>query len=99
LDRGRIVELLAMLDRRLRDLDLSASLYVVGGAAVAVTVADRRVTLVENCPSQCHVRAPGLNRGDDAKLRDRVDGAMGQHVGCRQLAPASSAGTQDGLAR
>ena len=44
LDRNRIVELLAMLDRRLRDLDLSASLYVVGGAAVAVTVADRRVT-------------------------------------------------------
>lgn len=33
-----------MLDRRLRDLGLSASLYVVGGAAVAVTVADRRVT-------------------------------------------------------
>lgn len=33
-----------MLDRRLRDLGVAASLYVVGGAAVAVTVADRRVT-------------------------------------------------------
>jgi hypothetical protein len=44
LDRDRIVELLGLLDRRLREVGVSARLYVVGGAAVAVTVADRRVT-------------------------------------------------------
>lgn len=44
LDRERIVELLGLLDGRLRELGVSASVYVVGGAAVAVTIADRRVT-------------------------------------------------------
>ncbi len=36
--------MLGVLDQRLRELGVSAHLYVVGGAAVAVTVADRRVT-------------------------------------------------------
>lgn len=44
LGRDRIQALLADLDRRLRARGAGASLYVVGGAAVAVTVADRRVT-------------------------------------------------------
>lgn len=44
LDRARIVTLLDQLDRRLQGLGVSAHIYVVGGAAVAVTVADRRVT-------------------------------------------------------
>jgi hypothetical protein len=44
LDRARIVALLEQLDRRIQGLGVSAHLYVVGGAAVAVTVADRRVT-------------------------------------------------------
>lgn len=44
LGRERIEELLAELDRRLRLRGAGATLYVVGGAAVAVTVADRRVT-------------------------------------------------------
>jgi hypothetical protein len=44
LDRERIVELLGLLDRRLRELGVSARVYVGGGAAVAVTVAVRRVT-------------------------------------------------------
>lgn len=38
------MRLLATLDRRLRVLGVAASVYVVGGAAVAVTVSDRRVT-------------------------------------------------------
>lgn len=44
LDRDRIVRLLATLDERLRLLGVAASVYVVGGAAMAVTVSDRRVT-------------------------------------------------------
>ncbi|MFT4165006.1 MAG: hypothetical protein QM650_07160 [Microlunatus sp.] len=44
LDRHRIKALFAMLDERLRSRGVAAALYVVGGAAVAVTIADRRVT-------------------------------------------------------
>jgi hypothetical protein len=44
LDRERITALLGLLDARLRNRGESATLYVVGGAAVAATVADRRVT-------------------------------------------------------
>lgn len=44
LGRDRIQALLADLDRRLQARGTGARLYVVGGAAVAVTVTDRRVT-------------------------------------------------------
>lgn len=44
LDRQRILDLLEQLDERLRGRGVAASLYVVGGAAVAVTVVERRVT-------------------------------------------------------
>lgn len=36
--------LLPLLDQALRERGVSASVYVVGGAAVAVLVSDRRVT-------------------------------------------------------
>lgn len=44
-DRAKIERLLAMLDRRLHRRGVAASLYVVGGAAIAVTVSDMRRTL------------------------------------------------------
>ncbi len=44
-DRAQIERLLAMLDRRLQERGVAASLYVVGGAAIAVTVSDLRRTL------------------------------------------------------
>lgn len=44
LGRERIQTLLVELDRRLRARGVGATVYVVGGAAVAMTVADRRVT-------------------------------------------------------
>lgn len=45
LDRERLQELLAELDRRLAARGVAAGVYVVGGAAVALTVAVRRVTM------------------------------------------------------
>lgn len=44
LSRARILELWERLGERLRRRGVAATLYVVGGAAVAVTIADRRVT-------------------------------------------------------
>lgn len=43
-DRQRTEELLGMLDVRLRDRGVAASVYVVGGAAIALTVNDARRT-------------------------------------------------------
>ena len=44
-DRAEIERLLGMLGRKLQDRGVAASLYVVGGAAIAVTVSDMRRTL------------------------------------------------------
>lgn len=44
-ERTEIERLLGILDRRLRDRGVSASLYVVGGAAIAVTIYDARRTV------------------------------------------------------
>lgn len=43
-DRARINELLDLLDDRLRARGVAASVYLVGGAAIAMTLPDRRVT-------------------------------------------------------
>lgn len=43
-DRDDVRELLSELDRRLRDRGTSASVYVVGGAAIALSIADTRRT-------------------------------------------------------
>ena len=45
LDRPRIERLLGLLDERLRRRGVSGSVYVIGGAAIAVTVYDARRTL------------------------------------------------------
>lgn len=45
LDRDRLRVLLADLDARMRERGVAAGLYVVGGAAIALTVAERRVTV------------------------------------------------------
>ncbi|KRA38923.1 MULTISPECIES: hypothetical protein [unclassified Nocardioides] len=45
LDVDRLRALLAELDNRLAQRGISAGLYVVGGAAIALTVSDRRLTL------------------------------------------------------
>ena len=44
-ERAEIVRLLGLLDGRLRARGVAASVYVVGGAAIAVTVHDARRTL------------------------------------------------------
>lgn len=44
-DRTEIERLLGLLDRRLRHRGVSASVYVVGGAAIAVTIYDARRTV------------------------------------------------------
>lgn len=43
-DRHRTEELLSLLDARLRARGVSASIYLVGGAAIALTVQDSRRT-------------------------------------------------------
>jgi len=45
LDRDRLRVLLADLDARMRERGIAAGLYVVGGAAIALTIAERRVTV------------------------------------------------------
>lgn len=45
LDGDRLRALLAELDTRLAERGISAGLYVVGGAAIALTVSERRLTL------------------------------------------------------
>lgn len=45
LDRERLEALLAELDRRLKARGVAAGVYVVGGAAIALTIASRRVTV------------------------------------------------------
>jgi hypothetical protein len=45
LDRTEIERLLGLLDKRLKQRGVSASVYVVGGAAIAVTVYDARRTV------------------------------------------------------
>lgn len=45
LDVDRLRALLAELDKRLTVRGISAGLYVVGGAAIALTISDRRLTL------------------------------------------------------
>lgn len=44
MDRAEIVELLGDLGARLAKLGLTGEMYVVGGAAIALAYADRRVT-------------------------------------------------------
>ncbi len=45
LDRDRLRALLAELDSQLAERGISAGLYVVGGAAIALTISERRLTL------------------------------------------------------
>ncbi len=45
LGRDRLRALFAELDARLAERGISAGLYVVGGAAIALTIAERRLTL------------------------------------------------------
>lgn len=45
LDGDRLRALLAELDQRLAQRGISAGLYVVGGAAIALTISERRLTL------------------------------------------------------
>ncbi|WP_182378304.1 hypothetical protein [Nocardioides sp. WS12] len=45
LDRDRLRALLAELDSRLAVRGISAGLYVVGGAAIALTITERRLTV------------------------------------------------------
>lgn len=45
LDGDRLRALLAELDKRVAQRGISAGLYVVGGAAIALTISDRRLTL------------------------------------------------------
>lgn len=45
LDGDRLRALLAELDKRLAARGISAGLYVVGGAAIALTISERRLTL------------------------------------------------------
>lgn len=44
MDRGEIVELLEALGRKLAGLGITADMYVVGGAAIALAYAERRST-------------------------------------------------------
>ena len=43
-DRDRIHQLLALLDARLKERGIAGSVYLVGGAAIALTVRDSRRT-------------------------------------------------------
>lgn len=55
LDRDRLRTLLAELDTRLAQSGISAGLYVVGGAAIALTISDRRLTLDVDALATDHV--------------------------------------------
>ena len=67
-DRSSIQYLLGRLDQRLRDRGVGCSIYVVGGVAIALTVADSRrtadlVALVSEAVVLEEARALGAEEG------------------------------------
>ncbi|WP_193604579.1 hypothetical protein [Nocardioides dongkuii] len=71
-DARETAELLAELDRRLRERGVAAAVFVVGGAAIGATGATRtRRCGCHRCQPVCSIESPGFHGGSVSWIRPR----------------------------